>query len=290
MADVHKSSFDDAELPENESFGEDAPDDLESNLEDDPGTGRGPSLDELTDIYAALIQRDDDANVASVDEPEADPDNLEEEEFEEEEVDEEEFDEEEFEEEEFEEEEFQEEEPLPPVEVTPLSILESMLFVGNPENEPLKSKQVAALLRGVSPREIDELVKQLNERYADRGCPYQVDSVGGGYLMRLRPEFSQFRDKFYGRIREARLSQQAIDVLAIVAYRPGATRVEIDDLRGRNSGSILSQLVRRRLLRVERTGEKPRKPSYFPTDRFLGLFGLENLDELPQSQELEYED
>ena len=165
-----------------------------------------------------------------------------------------------------------------------------MLFVGNSENEPLKSKQVAALLRGVSPREIDELVKQLNERYADRGCPYQVDSVGGGYLMRLRPEFSQFRDKFYGRIREARLSQQAIDVLAIVAYRPGATRVEIDDLRGRNSGSILSQLVRRRLLRVERTGEKPRKPSYFPTDRFLGLFGLENLDELPQSQELEYED
>ena len=275
MADVQKSNSDDSELPEIEPVDEDAPGDLESNIESDSEAGRGPSLDELTDIYAALIQRDDDANVAPAEEPEAEQEDLEQENLEEEEL---------------EEDESVEEESLPPVEVTPLSILEAMLFVGNSENEPLKSKQVAALLRGVSPREIDELVKQLNERYADRGCPYQVDSVGGGYLMRLRPEFSQFRDKFYGRIREARLSQQAIDVLAIVAYRPGATRVEIDDLRGRNSGSILSQLVRRRLLRVERTGEKPRKPSYFPTDRFLGLFGLENLDELPQSQELEYED
>jgi segregation and condensation protein B len=265
MADVHKSNSDDPELPELEPVDDDSTGDLESQVESDPETGRGPSLDELSGIYAALIQRDDDASAAPVDDSEAEQEDLDEVEP-------------------------VEEEPAPSVDVTPLSILEAMLFVGNPENEPLGAKQVAALLRGVSPREIDELVKKLNERYVDRGCPYQVDSVGAGYLMRLRPEFSQFRDKFYGRIREARLSQQAIDVLAIVAYRPGATRVEIDDLRGRNSSSILSQLVRRRLLRVERTGEKPRKPSYFPTDRFLGLFGLDQLDELPQSQELEYED
>jgi segregation and condensation protein B len=265
MADVHKSNSDEPELPELEPVDADSTGDLRSNAESDPGTGRGPSLDELSGIYAALIKRDDDSSEASENESSAES------------LD-------------FSDEEVVEAEPVPSVEVTPLSILEAMLFVGNPENEPLGAKQVAGLLRGVSPREIDKLVKELNERYDNRGCPYQVDSVGAGYLMRLRPEFSQFREKFYGRIREARLSQQAIDVLAIVAYRPGATRVEIDDLRGRNSSSILSQLVRRRLLRVERTGEKPRKPCYFPTERFLGLFGLDQLDELPQSQELEYED
>lgn len=270
MADVQKSNSDDHELPESDAVFEDPADELQSSADGGREPGRGPSLDELSGIYAALIKRESSSTPEQTDEEgflqqqessvDGNPPAS----------------------------EFQE--PTPSVEVTPLSILEAILFVGNPENEPLRSKQVAALLRGVSPREIDNLVQELNARYESRGCPYRVDSVGAGYRMRLRPEFSQFRDKFYGRIREARLSQQAIDVLAIVAYRPGATRVQIDELRGRNSRSILSQLVRRQLLRVERTEEKPRKPCYFTTERFLALFGLEQLDELPQSQELEYED
>ena len=242
--------------------------------ETEPVAGKGPSLDELSDIYAALIKRENQLP----DDPGAgeDADEVAEDAGDDDEGDEE------------------DDAGIPDadiaVDVTPASILEAMLFVGNPENEPLPAKQVAALLRGVSPREIDELVIQLNERYQTRGCPYRIDSVGAGYLMRLHPDFARFRDKFYGRIREARLSQQAIDVLAIVAYRPGATRGDIDELRGRGSRSILSQLVRRQLLRVERTDDTPRKPCYFTTERFLQLFGLEQLDELPQSQELEYED
>ena len=268
MADVQKSNSDDQELPDSEAVFEDPSAELRLSVEEDSEPGRGPSLDELSGIYAALIKRDNEST-AEPDEGDdaAQPLECSDDEDLLEEVTEE-----------------------PAVEVTPLSILEAMLFVGNPENEPLRSKQVAALLRGVSPREIDQLVKELNARYERRGCPYRIDSVSAGYSMKLRPEFSQFRDKFYGRIREARLSQQAIDVLAIVAYRQGATRGQIDELRGRNSSSILSQLVRRQLLRVERTETKPRKPCYFTTERFLALFGIEQLDELPQSQELEYED
>lgn len=175
-------------------------------------------------------------------------------------------------------------------EVTPRSILEAMLFVGSSNNEPLSGRVVAGLMRGVSPREVDELVQELNESYEAEACPYEIVSVGAGYSLQLRAEFSRLRDKFYGRVREAKLSQPAVDVLAMVAYRQPITRDAVNELRGQSSGAILSLLVRRELLRIERTEENPRKPLYFTTDRFLDLFGMGDIAELPQSQEFDVSD
>ena len=171
--------------------------------------------------------------------------------------------------------------------VDPRSILEAMLFVGNPDSQPLTSRQVAALMRGVSPSEIDRLVKELNEVYEAESCLYRIVSIGAGYVLQLRDEFAGLRDRFYGRVREARLSQAAVDVLAMVAYRQPMTRQQVNELRSRPSGAVLSQLVRRQLLRIERTEEQPRNPSYYTTDRFLDLFGLASIEELPQSQEFD---
>jgi segregation and condensation protein B len=171
--------------------------------------------------------------------------------------------------------------------ITPRSILEAMLFVGHPTGEPLLSERIAALMRGVRPAEVDDLVRELNDEYKQEGSPYAVVSVGAGYQLALRPEFAGLRDAFYGRIREARLSQTAIDVLAVVAYHQPLTQDEIDRLRGKPSGGILSQLVRRDLLALERPAEKKAKPIYRTTDRFLDLFGLDSLSELPRSQEIE---
>ena len=172
--------------------------------------------------------------------------------------------------------------PEDPGDVSAVSILEAILFVGHPENRPLSSREIAALMRGVSPQEIDELVAELNRAYAAEGCPYQVCSRGAGYGLELTREFHALRDTFYGTVREARLSQAAIDVLAIVAYQPGLTREEIDQLRGKPSANILALLVRRQLLKLERPVEDPRRPRYHPTERFLELFGLESLEELPR--------
>jgi segregation and condensation protein B len=94
------------------------------------------------------------------------------------------------------------------------------------------------------------------------------------------------RDRFYGRVRDARLSRAAVDVLAIVAYRQPVTARQIAELRGRPSGRLLAQLVRRRLLRVHRPAG-PRAPAEYQTaDRFLELFGLGSVDDLPQSEDL----
>jgi segregation and condensation protein B len=167
----------------------------------------------------------------------------------------------------------------------PKSIVEAVLFVGHPRNEPIGSAQIASLMRGVSPREIDELIKELNNEYAESGHPFQIVSVGPGYRLELREQFASLRHLFHGRVREARLSQASVDILAIVAYQQGLTRPEIDTLRGKPSGPLLSQLVRRRLLRMERPETKPRMPRYYTTDRFLKLFDLSSLDDLPQGKD-----
>ena len=174
-----------------------------------------------------------------------------------------------------------------PCEISPRTILEAMLFVGNRDGQPLAAKRAAELMRGVEPEEIAGLADELNRRYAANGCPYQVASDGPGYRLVLCEAFHPLRNRFYGRIRQARLSQAAIDVLAIVAYHQPLTSEQITRLRGKPGGHVLAQLVRRGLLRIERTQTKRRTAQYFTTDRFLRLFSLEGLDDLPQSEDLE---
>jgi segregation and condensation protein B len=162
-----------------------------------------------------------------------------------------------------------------------------MLFVGSRDNQPLSSQRVAGMMRGVRAAEIDELVKELNQKYDAQGCPYRIFSEADGYRLMLREEYGRIRDKFYGRQRQARLSPAAIEVLSIIAYQGSQTSEEVHRLRGTSSGAILSQLVRRQLLRIERDPAAPRSPRYHTTSRFLELFGLESLDDLPRSQEVD---
>jgi segregation and condensation protein B len=175
----------------------------------------------------------------------------------------------------------------PGPEITPRSIVEAMLFVGHPENQPLSSPQMAALMRGVNAAEVDEHVRDLNEQYRRNGCPYTIISQGAGYALTLLPDFAVVRERLAGRVRQARLSQAAIEVLAIVAYNGSMTNEEISRTRGRPSGAMLTQLVRRQLLKIDRSAGKPRDARYGTTERFLQLFGLESLADLPRSQDVE---
>ncbi|MEA1952615.1 MAG: SMC-Scp complex subunit ScpB, partial [Planctomycetota bacterium] len=173
-----------------------------------------------------------------------------------------------------------------PCPISPHTILEAMLFVGNIDNRPLQSRQAAELMRGVEPEEIPEIVDHLNESYAENGCPYTIAAEGAGYRLKLTERFHALRNRFFGRVREARLSQAAIDVLAIVAYRQPITSEDVNRLRDKPGSHILSQLVRRRLLRIERPADKSTKPVYHTTGRFLELFGLDDISELPKSEDV----
>ena len=169
----------------------------------------------------------------------------------------------------------------------PRTILEAMLFVGHPENESLTREQATAGMRGVEVDEIDALIAELNADYQQQGCPYHVVEEKDGFRMTLLPQWQPLRNRFYGKLREARLSQAAIDVLSVVAYRQPISREEVDELRGRESGALLRQLIRRKLLQLDIPQEKGATRTYRTTDRFLELFGLEKVDDLPQSEEVE---
>jgi segregation and condensation protein B len=175
---------------------------------------------------------------------------------------------------------------LDPCETNPQSIVEALLFVGRPDNAPMSSRELAAAMRGVSPAEVDAAVRHLNGHYETDGSPYEIVGTGTGYKLELRPEFERTRDRFSGRVREARLSPAALEVLSIVAYHQPITVSETNERRGKPSGPILATLVRRQLLRIDRPEQRGGAPSYSTTPRFLRLMGLESLAALPQSEEL----
>jgi segregation and condensation protein B len=162
-----------------------------------------------------------------------------------------------------------------------------MLFVGSPDNQPLTSEQVAGLMRGVRRAEIDELVVDLNRQYRAEARPYSIVAEGAGYRLALSNGFAFLREQLYGRPRAARLSPAAVEVLAIVAYNEPVTAEQVTRMRGTASGPVLAQLVRRELLRIERRGEKPHTACYLTAPRFLQLFHLSSLDDLPRSREIE---
>ena len=171
-------------------------------------------------------------------------------------------------------------------EVNPRTVVEAMLFVGRPDNGPISARELAAAMRGVSPSEIEAAVGELNSTYDADGAPYHIEQNNAGYRLTLRDEFQRLRDKFYGRVKEARLSPAVLEVLSILAYNQPATAEHLSELRGAPSGAALSTLVRRRLVKLERTDESD-SPQYSTTERFLKLFGLENLEALPRTEDLE---
>jgi len=171
--------------------------------------------------------------------------------------------------------------------VSPRMIIEGMLFVGNSEGRPLTNRQLAANIRDVSPKEVDELIKELNQCYREARTSYEVVSEGAGYRMQIRPELDSIRHRFNGKVREARLTPTAIEVLSVVAYRQPITADQVGKFRSSKSSSVLNQLVRRGLLRIERAADSPRKPTYHTTDRFNGLFRVASAAELPKSADLD---
>lgn len=170
--------------------------------------------------------------------------------------------------------------------ITPIRILEALLFVGTPDNTPLSGRQLAALMRGVSPEEIDAYVDQLNAQYQTEGAAYGIAKESTGYQLELATTHAHMRNRFYGQIREVKLAQPVIDVLALVAYHQPMSKREIEKLMGAPCGGSLSQLLRRNLIALTKE-PAPVGAVYRTTPRFLDLFDLESLEDLPRSESWE---
>jgi segregation and condensation protein B len=165
-----------------------------------------------------------------------------------------------------------------------LRIIEALLFVGGP---PLTPARACEAVRGLTPERFKEIIDDLNRDYRRQGRPYRIHLRDEGYELALQPRYRAVTERLYGGTREARLSPAALDVLALVAYRQPVPRQEVESLRGCDSGGVLRQLVRLGLIAVHRGEDNPREVVYVTTARFLALFQLQSLEDLPRTQDLQ---
>jgi len=170
------------------------------------------------------------------------------------------------------------------------ALCEAVLAVAG---EPVTLEALAGVAgEGVTPALVGEALERLGARYrATLGCGLVLDQVAGGWRLATRPEFDGAIRAFAGVRARSRLSQAALETLAIVAYRQPVTLPEINFLRGVNSAGVIRTLLERRLVRV--AGRKPvvGTPLLYRTTReFLVHFGLDDLGDLPAPSEVGLED
>ncbi len=171
--------------------------------------------------------------------------------------------------------------------LSPRQVLEACLFVGG---ATLTAARLASLLRGdYTASYVEEAIDGLNQQYAAEGRPYTIQLGEGGYRMLLRDEFERLRHKVYGLgPREVRLSQDVLEILAVIAYQQPVSDSQLDELENGSASGRLRQLLRRDLIAVERSKDDPKQVNYRTTPRFLSLFGLGSLNDLPRPEDLSF--
>ena len=169
-----------------------------------------------------------------------------------------------------------------PCAISPKSIIESLLFVGAPAGVKMTGRKLAAVMRDVSPKEVKKIVKELNKEYESENSAFRIVEESGDYKMKLTEDLIEVQNHYFGRNRPAKLSQGAIDVLAIVAYNQPISRKQVEQIRVKPSGTMISQLLKRELIEVGENKEA-KEQVLITTKRFLELFGLGTLEDLPQT-------
>jgi segregation and condensation protein B len=178
-------------------------------------------------------------------------------------------------------------------------IVESLLFIsdrpltpkaiGHALNEAAKfspSLETAAHEK-LSVAEIEAVLEILRKQLEKDGSPLMIQGVAGGYQLKTRPEFAVWTNRLFEQPKAPRLSQPALETLAVIAYRQPIGRAEIEAVRGVAVDGVVATLLERKVIRVAGRSEQPGRPLlYETTPVFLELFGLKDLSELPNADEL----
>ena len=127
----------------------------------------------------------------------------------------------------------------------------------------------------------------LNQFYEETGRSFRIERVAGGLQMLTLPSFVEDITRLKGVRNQSKLSQAALETLAIIAYRQPILRADLESIRGVACGEVLRGLMERRLVRIAGRAEELGRPMlYGTTKEFLEIFGLATLDDLPQAKEL----
>ena len=152
--------------------------------------------------------------------------------------------------------------------------------------EPIAPTAIAELIPRCNPSQVRALIQELNAEYVEQRRAFEIWEVAGGFQFRSLPEFAPYLKQIQ-KTRPLRLSQAALETVSIVAYRQPVTRAEVEQVRGVDVGAVLRSLLDRQLLRIAGHREVPGRPIvYGTTRRFLEVFGLSKLGDLPALRDL----
>ncbi len=168
------------------------------------------------------------------------------------------------------------------------NIVEALIFASE---EEITTKDIKDLLDSfkisVSLKEIDSSIEELNVEYEQNSNAFEIIKVAGGDVFATRKKFSHFLGKLSAETQKKKLSQSAIETLAIIAYKQPITRTEIEFVRGVNVDYIVNSLLERDLITIKGRADGPGRPIlYGTTASFLKVLGLNALEDLPKLKEI----
>ena len=165
-----------------------------------------------------------------------------------------------------------------------LAAVEAALFAAD---EPLNARRLATAAALADGAEARRLVRKLQALYDKDGSAFQIEELAGGYQLLTRPEFHTWLIRLRRTGHDLRLSAAARETLAIVAYRQPIMRAEVEAIRGVQCGEVLRQLMEKGIVRIAGRHDSLGRPVlYGTTKKFLQVFGLKSLRELPQAEQL----
>lgn len=170
--------------------------------------------------------------------------------------------------------------------VDELRILEALLFASDEVMTPARLK---VLVPGApDARRLRKMVRELNEQLSREGHPFEIVDAGGGYQFRTIPYYHPWVRKLYKERAAKKLSLQALECLAIIAYRQPLSKAEVEAIRGVLSDGAMKTLLEKKLIDICGRSEKPGRPLlYGTTNDFLRYFGVNKITDLPRIEEFE---
>ena len=162
-------------------------------------------------------------------------------------------------------------------------LLEALLLA---TSHPLTAGRLADLMDLSATKPVRQAIKDLNAQYEESHRAFRIEQVAGGYQILTLPEFGEQLKKLHQREVDAKLTKAALETLAIIAYKQPILRADIEAIRGVACGETIRSLMEKRLVNIAGRAEEPGRPIlYGTTKRFLEIFGLNTIKDLPQSED-----
>ncbi len=172
------------------------------------------------------------------------------------------------------------------------SIIEVLIFSSD---EPISESEIIRAIKGIDGEDVEinsenvsETVDLLNKYYEENGRSFKIKKIANGYVFVTKEVFAKYVGYLSSEKSKRRLSQAALETLAIIAYKQPVTKPELEQIRGVNSDYILTSLLEKNLITITGRAESIGRPLlYGTTTEFLKYFGLFNLSDLPKPREIE---